>query len=312
VKRLWCIGVVVADLVAGPIDGLPPRGGLACIERMAWSIGGNAANAAVAYARLGGPAECVGCIGNDPGGSFLEDSLRAEGVGVDYLGRSNDISTASTIVLIDPEGERCFLHRSGGNSALDPRQVQRLPVAHGDLVLIAGVPLIAQFRSVALVHALELLKARGATVVVDTVGHPTAADWTAIAPSLPWVDWFVPSESEALGLAATTDIDRAMDVFLDAGAKCVAIKCGRRGSRWGIAGIARETIPGYSVDVVDTLGAGDAWCAGLIAGIGAGLRPRDALRCANRVGADSVRGAGASAGLSAFADVLARIELLPS
>lgn len=298
---------MVADLIAAPVDTFPPPGGLRFLQRLDWSIGGNAANAAVAYARLGGTSECVGRVGVDPEGDLLVDRFEAAGVGTRWLDRDPRRPTATTVVLVNQVGERSFLHRKGGNGALEPDVLESLPLADGDWILVAGVPLLERFVGRDFARALGQARERGARICIDTVGHPGPEDWEALRPALPLVDWFVPSEIEAIGLAGAPDVESAMETFLAAGAANVAVKLAGAGCRWASRDGASGELPAAPVIVADTLGAGDAWCAGLIAGLGAGWAPVDALKAANAVGADSVAQSGPSDGIRPFEDVARRL-----
>jgi sugar/nucleoside kinase (ribokinase family) len=294
------------------VDRIPANGGLSFLDRLDWSIGGNAANAAVAFARLGGVAQCVGRVGSDPAGDFLVEALDSAGVGTHWLERGDFGETATTVVLVDGLGERSFLHRPGGNAVLALDVLDRLPVASGDWVLIAGYPLLRRFRGAELADALRRLRERGVRLCMDTVGHPDEADGVDVIPALAHVDWFVPSEGEALGLVGVDDIDAASARFLGAGARNVVVKRGAAGCRWSTGAAGPEDFVPPRVDVMDTLGAGDAWCAGLISALGAGWGARDAMRAANRVGADSVSGRGASEGIRPFDTLAARFVEPPS
>ena len=64
------------------------------------------------------------------------------------------------------------------------------------------------------------------------------------------------------------------------------------------------TEPG--ITVVDTLGAGDAWCAGFLAGLSRGLPPLEAAALANKVGAACVQALGATTGIPRLEALLAR------
>ncbi len=78
-----CIGIMVADLLAVPVRGYPEPGKLMVVDRMELHNGGCAGSTAIALARLGAQATCIGKVGNDSLGDFLIRRLRDEGVNAD-------------------------------------------------------------------------------------------------------------------------------------------------------------------------------------------------------------------------------------
>jgi sugar/nucleoside kinase (ribokinase family) len=127
-----------------------------------------------------------------------------------------------------------------------------------------------------------------------------------VGPCMPHIDYFMPSYEEAVRLAGgETAPERIADAFLALGAKTAVIKLGKDGcyakdSRTGAAFYA----PTYlSVKPVDTTGAGDAFCAGFIAGLARGLPLEGCAALANAVGTFCVTAMGASTGVKGLGEV---------
>jgi sugar/nucleoside kinase (ribokinase family) len=132
----------------------------------------------------------------------------------------------------------------------------------------------------------------GLTTSLDTNWDPSG-QWQGINEILPQVDVFLPNEKEALALARTTDLESAVEQIA-ATCRMVAIKLGRGGA---IArrGDTTARAPAVKVDVVDTIGAGDAFDAGFLYGFLHGWELEKSLSLATACGSLSTRRAGGTA-----------------
>ena len=117
-KPVVCLGVIVADLVGNPVPTFPGRAGMVVVDDMRLFPGGGMSNTGTALARLGIPVSVIGRLGQDILGDFLETSLDDEGVNTQWIARDPLRSTSATMVLVDPDGERRFIHYIGANGAL--------------------------------------------------------------------------------------------------------------------------------------------------------------------------------------------------
>src|SRR5262249_4583111 len=95
-------GLIVADVIAEPMDlrggRLPPRGGLAMLNSITLSTGGNACNVAMAMAKLGMSVGSAGLVGADTLGAVMIDRLRAGGVDTSCVRADPRAQTSATIV----------------------------------------------------------------------------------------------------------------------------------------------------------------------------------------------------------------------
>ena len=113
-----CLGILVADVLARPVDALPESGSLAGIDEIALRGGGCALNTATALARLGLRPAVAGKVGEDPFGDFLVSLLDERGLDRRAVVRDPSVPTSATVVLVAADGERTFLHLPGANGAL--------------------------------------------------------------------------------------------------------------------------------------------------------------------------------------------------
>ena len=293
-KPILCLGIMVADLVGGPLVEMPDRGSLALVEEMGLYPGGCAVNTAVALARLGLPVHLIGKIGRDSLGDFLLNALDASGVGVQGVRRDDGLGTSATMVMVDPDGERRFVHYIGANAALSSEDLDLHMVRQAAILHVGGCLVMPGLDGQPLARLLRDVQAAGVKSCVDTAWDASGRWMELMGPCLPYVDYFVPSLAEAqalTGLSEPADVARAL---LDCGVGIVALKMGAA----GVLVMAQDgrliRVPAYAVDVVDTTGAGDAFAAGFIAGIYLEWSLEETARLANAVGALCVTGSGAA------------------
>ena len=111
-----CVGNAVADVIARPVDHLAPSGTRQPLEDVKLAPGGNGLNTAVALARLGISVGVDAAVGDDSGGQFLRERIRAEGVLEAAMVTIPGARTSTSIVLVETAGERRFLHLRGAST----------------------------------------------------------------------------------------------------------------------------------------------------------------------------------------------------
>ena len=310
-KRIVCLGILVADVVGRPVQSVPAPGRLVLVEEMGLYTGGCAVNSASALAMMGLPVEVIGKVGADPFGDFVVNALRGRGVSVQGVKRDAETGTSATMVMVDSDGERRFVHYLGANArlTLDDIDLERIRTAHilhvaGALVLpgIDGEP-----------TAWLLKEARGASVVtfLDTVWDDTGRWMETLAPCLPYVDHFIPSLPEAQAITGQTDPVDVARALLDCGVGTVALKMDADGCLVATQHGEAFHLPAYQVEVVDATGAGDAFAAGFIAGVWHGWSLEKTAQLANATGALCVTGMGASGGVRSLPETLHFMEVTP-
>jgi len=109
----------------------------------------------------------------------------------------------------------------------------------------------------------------------------------------------MPSLEEAMAIAGTTTPEDTARYFLDCGTGACIFKWGAKGSLLATReGLKR--IPAFRVDVLDTTGCGDAYCAGFIAALSKGRDVEESCRFATAVSALVATGLGSDAGVSSY------------
>jgi sugar/nucleoside kinase (ribokinase family) len=276
------------------------------IEGATLTLGGSGALMAHAAARVGLRTAFVGLVGADRSADLVLAVLAEAGVDVSGVSRDPDVATAMTVIFVRPDGDRAMLTATGALSAFGPEHID-----HDLLGRAAHLHVASPFLQPRLMPALPSLLGRarehGAITSLDTNDDPSGRWQFDRGALLPVVDYLLPNEQEAVALAFGParggDASEAARRLASAG-PVVVVKCGAAGARAARAAqsegpLLRVTIPpgdGAAQALVDTVGAGDTFDAGLVAGLVQGLDLAGALRLAVAAGTLSVRRAGGADG----------------
>ena len=262
-------------------------------------IGGKGSNQAIAAARLGANVTMIGRLGTDLFGDTLMAAHAEEGIYTDYVIRDTEVGTGVASILIDADGDNSIVLVPQANMRLSVEDIERASesIAAADVLLLQlEVPISASQR------AAEIAKSNGATVVLNPAPAQELPD-----DFLAQVDILTPNEVETESLSGvrvstTTDAERAAKVLLDKGLSVVILTLGERGALLLTSDLTQQ-IPAYSVEVVDTTAAGDAFCGALATGLARGENLVDAVGFANAAGALAVTVLGAAPSMPTAAQV---------
>ncbi len=298
-----CCGNIVLDILVRPVEQLRWNA-TAWVDSIETSLGGNGANTAMAIASLGVPVRLLAVIGKDEPAARVLEPLRAAGVDVSLVSRA-DGPTPTTVVLINPAGDRMFLHRPGVSAIAfnDPVELPAEVVAGCRYFHLGNAFALPRMRRNA-AETLRRARAAGLTTAMDA-GWDALGRWLDdLGPALPHTDLLFVNEEEALKLTGAAEYAPAAARLLELGAGTVVVKRGGAGcSVFDARG--RIDAPAYDVPVVDTTGAGDCFAGGFLAALARGLACNDAARVANAAGALNVERVGATTGLRSWEDTLA-------
>lgn len=302
---LLIIGIATVDAIARPVDRIPEPGGLRFFDKLTLSTGGCAINAGVALARLGISSDVIARVGNDIFGDFVVSELKLAGVPTSGIQRDPEAGTSFSFAAVGSNGERRFFHTTGANAHLRREEIPGTALRNRRFVFVTGAMLMDALDGEPTAKLLADARATGARTMLDTVFVEAAdsAEWQRrLAPALPYVDYFVPSRAEAAALTGLTDPEQQAQRLQARGARNVIIKLDAQGALCRSDDGTSELAPAFPVEqVVDTTGAGDCWCAGLLVGLLAGRTLADAARLGNAVAAFSIQSPGAATGVPSLA-----------
>lgn len=297
-----CLGILVADAIARPVDDLPPRGALELVDEVSLHGGGCALNTASALVRLGLEAAVIGKVGADPFGDFILQLLDERRVDRRGVLQDPGVSTSATVVLVDSSGERTFLHLPGASGHLRREELDEDMPFSGRALHIAGALVMPELDGSPTASVLEEAKARGLTTSLDTVWDATGR-WDRLLPSLPHLDLFVPSLAEGSAISGQPKPESVAFWLRERGVGTVALKLGADGCF-----VSSEEFEGFvaapAVEAIDGTGSGDAFAAGLLYGELAGWPLERSAALANAAGALAATAVGAVEGVRGLQETL--------
>jgi sugar/nucleoside kinase (ribokinase family) len=257
-----------------------------CRDPLTMTLGGNGANAAYVLARLGASPALCSAIGRDPLGAIAREWLDDAGVQTDRLVRSETDATATTVVIADAQRNRQSYHHAGATATFSIDDFPAGFFERADALLITGYQLLEGWRIDGMAQALRQARRAGATTLMDigpTIDAPPTPD--ELSELLPDVDYLLANAYELGVCTGTDDTREAVDQMLRAGAQHVIVKQGAEGAMVYRTDRSDETVPGFEVDTNSTVGAGDAFNAGLIHGLRANQPIEQAMQWANATAA---------------------------
>lgn len=267
-KPVAVIGNANLDIVGGMLAGWPDMGTETFLDRSDMRIGGSAANTALVLDRLGAESGLISAVGSDLSGAMIENRFDRP---LDRIMRIEEPGSV-TFGLLHPGSERTFFSTRGHLDIFGEAHVMQAlenwPLK-GALVLVSGsfaMPRLVDRTS----GLLSFLKEVGAETAIDP-GWP-GDGWTPanIALMREWIglsDHVLVNDKELLGLTRTGDLAEAVAAVTGMihGSAVVAVKCGASGALYVSAGGRGERVGAPVADVLDTIGAGDAFNAGYLA-----------------------------------------------
>lgn len=334
---LLVIGDANPDVLVSGAPETPPAGQAeTLVDGGTLALGGSAAIVAHGAARLGLSTALAAMVGRDAAGDFVLDTLSAAGVDISGCVRHENLPTALTVCLNRPDGDRAILTAPGCLAAFGPEHV---PAALSARHVHAASYFLQPRLAAGLPGLLAAARTAGASTSLDTNDDPAGA-WRLAPGLLGACDLLLPNETEAIALAGALGphgartlgacVAGALGVHdagpsagppagplagalatLAAAGPTPVVKRGRLGAV-ARAGGRTTTARGPEVTPVDTVGAGDGFDAGFLAGwlesgdLGQGL----AWGCA--CGARSTQAAGGTAaqpGRAAAERLAAQVEV---
>jgi sulfofructose kinase len=272
--RVLCIGMPVRDLIYH-IKELPVRGEKVPAHKFEEIAGGNAPNAGIGIARLGGRVLLSGPMGDpaETSSQYIYDQLGKEGIETNLV-RIPGAVTPSSNVMIDPSGERTIV------TYRDPK-LWNIKLPEADELLQDCAAVLAENRCAS--FATELCveaSRRNIPVVLD--GDVVMS----IREGVLSVSSHVIFSAEALTqTAGTQDLEAALRRIAEQTKAFLAVTRGAQGMMWLDEAGRVQTMPTFPVHTVDTLGAGDVFHGAFALAIAERMSITDAMRFASAAAA---------------------------
>ena len=240
--------------------------------------GGSAANTAACLASLGAPVQFVGKIHDDGLGKVFAHDIEAIGVRYETRPAIDGPGTGRCLVMVTPDAEKTMCTNLGAGETLQPSDIDVAAVASAKVLYIEGYLCGKPETTPAVERAISAARASGTLVALS--GSDPA--WVGLVRDALWglldrTDILFANEQEALGLAATDDLDEAVRILAK---KCptLAVTLGSKGCIV-VDSSGSVAVPAESVEhVIDTTGAGDSFAAGFLYGSINDLGPQVSAR----------------------------------
>lgn len=282
---------------------MPPAGkGIERAASLDKGFGGAESNVAIGLARLGHRVGWFGKLGRDPLGTHILKSIRGEGVDVSRAIQAEDGPTGLMLrETVNGRSSVYYYRKGSAMSRMTPADLDPAYIAGAKLLHVTGITLaLGESCRQTVMEAVRIARENGVKVSFDPnlrlkLWSPEEAK-QAILPLAEQADYFLPGLEELEVLLGTDDREQIL-AYLD-GLKAVTVLKGVGGQNWLLEGGDVTKVPFVKVEkVVDTVGAGDAFCAGFLSGVLSGESHADAVRLGNLLGALVVQAEGDWEGL---------------
>lgn len=296
-------------------------------------VGGSPLNIAVGAQRLGLQAALLTAVGNDKIGDFILHFLQKEKVSTAFIPTISDARTSAVVLGIEPPDRfpLVYYRENAADSRITIDHVNAAGIKNFKLVEISGTALNIEPSRSAVFFAVEQAAEQGVQVVLDIDFR--ADQWQDIRSFglmvraiLPKVDIAIGTEEEVLAatLVDSTsvaiahqqisapevkgDLNSAIEKILATGVKVLVVKKGANGVTIYRKDVAPVDVPGFPVEVLNVLGAGDAFASGFIYGHLQGWDLYKSCRMGNASGAWVVQKPGCANDMPTLQEVTALIE----
>ena len=262
-----------------------PNGG-AKVQELSWQGGGKVSSGMVAAARLGVRGAMIAAVGEDNYGAFCRKDFERHGIDASRVVVRPGETTSLSIVLSDYEtGGRSILYNNGTAQGITPEELDWAAIRDSRYLFITEI-------SPTTLAAMDCIHDAGGKVFIDADGYSQD-----MMDHIAQLDLFVASEFVYNTLFGDERFEENCRSVLAMGPEVVVFTLGER----GCVGISREEgffrLPAFSVPVRDTVGAGDVYHGGFLAGWLMGLSLRETARFASAVAAIKCTRIGGRAGI---------------
>lgn len=262
-------------------------------------------NVAVGLRRLEHQVSYMTKLGHDPFGKRIVKTMNASGISTDMVMYSETHPTGfmfkSKVLEGDPD---IFYFRKGSAaSTISPEDVEHLDYPQYDIVHITGItPALSDSAKAATLAVLKQAKAHGAMFSFDPNLRPQL--WPSIQCMSDFMnqvayqaDLFLPGIKEAKVIIGLDKPEEIAEHYLAHGTKCIIIKLGAQGAYYATKECSGY-VPGFHVEqIIDTVGAGDGFAAGVLSALQEGLSLENAVRRGCAIGAIQLMSKGDNDGL---------------
>lgn len=318
-----CMGRVAVDLYAEQIGA-----SIETAQSFRKYLGGCAGNIAVGSARLGLKSAMFSCVGTDALGNFLKDELQKEKVDINLVSDTNKHLTGLVILGVNPPDRfpLIFYRENCADMQLKKSHVNKDFLAKAKALLITGTGLSTKKMCSVSHHAVNVAKSVNTKVIFDLDYRPVLWRLTDLGDGesrfkisdivsqhyqdmLPHCDLIVGTEEEVNIAGQAESIELALSNIRKFTHAPIVLKKGARGCNIYFENLSQPvSAPAYPVEILNVLGAGDAFMSGFLRGLLQGESWETCARYGNACGAIVVTRHGCAPAMPKFEEMIKLIH----
>jgi len=267
-----------------------PLGAKLELDKVVFTTGGNAMNAATTFARQGMRSQYMGIIGTEPAAEAIVKVFDEEGIDTRYLRQDKQYITTYDTILLAPTGERTVLSYHGSKLRADGSDIELEGIDKADWLYVS---------SVASMELLEKIFTRAAKNNVKIAFNPSQRELDVVdkmRPLLEDVSVLIANKEEMAQIVEGKTAEELLHhathfvetVVISDGPRGVMATDGKKVIKAGVY---------EDVKVIDRLGAGDAFGSGFVAMLAQGKTLEEAVVFASANSTSVVQQIGAKAGI---------------
>ncbi len=287
-KGITIAGNILTDIVKR-IDSYPEKGMLANIIDISRAVGGCAPNTAIDLAKIDRsiPISVLGKIGDDEYGRYVLSQLSRYGIDVEGVSLSSDKPTSFSDVMSLVSGERTFFHARGANAQFSPADID-ISSINSVILHIGYILLLDMFDEddieygTVMARFLHDVQQKGIKTSVDVVSDSTGRYKEKILPALKYCNYIILNEIESSMLSDLAPYDendnlnidnikKTMEFMAKQGVRDkIIVHCKKAGFCYDVPTGNFTAVPSLNIpksEIIGSVGAGDAFCAGSLYGI---------------------------------------------
>jgi sugar/nucleoside kinase (ribokinase family) len=304
------IGNVTVDILVKPEKDLPKWGRLCLVENpIVQSLGGNGAIFSAYLTGLGRKNAFYGRIGDDARGDWVLADIETRKLGREGILRTNGVPTDTTVILVDEQGRRAFLHHQGAGATTKVDDVPQSALDSASWLHISSYLLLPGITGAPMVKLLKKAKTGGLFTSLDIAWDPTGK-WEVqeVAKHLDVLFLNIDEGEQITKSDAPLEI---LEMVGSTGPKVTVLKMGESGCSVKTAEGESFFAPAFPIEAVDTTGAGDAFCAGWVEGclgrVETASKGKKTKGTKIGKGRSNVKGKGGAKGVTEGKDILAHL-----
>lgn len=290
-KKIMLIGEPMELLIS------QDEGNLEDVSNFKASVAGAELNVAIGLSRLGHNVSYISKLGKDIFGKQIKKYIEENKIGTSLISENFSTGFMLKSKSISGNPDIYYCRKNSAASSLSPEELNKIEFSQYGYIHITGIfPALSENTWNTVMWIIKKAKEYDIKIFFDPNIRPQLwGEEKKMIESINYLakqsDYFLPGINEARILTGINDPESIARYYINKGIKCVIIKLGEEGAYF-LNKKEEGYVNGYNVKVVDTVGAGDGFAAGIISGILEGISLEEACLRGNAIGALQVTSIG--------------------